>query len=73
MKKVGPLGKGLTTDNHHITTAKGDIVLYSGNQLVIFYGSNSWSYTRIGEIDDLTDWKKALGNGDITAVFTAAE
>ena len=72
-EKVGPLGKGLTTDNHQTTTTEGDIVLYSGNQIVIFYGSNSWSYTRIGKIDDLTNWKKALGSGDITAVFTAAE
>ena len=72
-EKVGPLGKGLTTDNHQTTTTEGDIVLYSGNQIVIFYGSNSWSYTRIGKIDDLTNWKKALGSGDVTAVFTAAE
>ena len=72
-EKVGPLGKGLTTDNHQTTTTEGDIVLYSGNQIVIFYGSNSWSYTRIGKIDDLTNWKKALGSGNITAVFTVAE
>ena len=72
-EKVGPLGKGLTTDNHQTTTTEGDIVLYSGNQIVIFYGSNSWSYTRIGKIDDLTDWQKALGSGDVTAVFTVAE
>ena len=72
-EKVGPLGKRLTTDNHQTTTNEGDIVLYNGNQIVIFYGSNSWSYTRIGKVDDLTNWKKALGSGDITAVFTAAE
>ena len=72
-EKVGPLGKGLTTDNHQTTTTEGDIVLYSGDQIVIFYGSNSWSYTRIGKVDDLTNWKKALGSGDVTAVFTAAE
>ncbi len=72
-EKVGSLGKGLTTENHQTTTTEGDIVLYSGNQIVIFYGSNSWSYTRIGKIDDLTDWKKALGSGDITAVFSIAE
>ncbi len=72
-EKVGPLGKELTTDNHQTTTTEGDIVLYSGNQIVIFYGSNSWNYTRIGKIDDLTDWKKALGSGDVTAVFTVAE
>ena len=72
-EKVGPLGKGLTTDNRQTTTTEGDIVLYSGDQIVIFYGSNSWSYTRIGKIDDLTDWKTALGSGDVTAVFTVAE
>ena len=72
-EKVGPLGKSLSADNHQTTTTEGDIVLYNGNQIVIFYGSNSWSYTRIGKIDDLTNWKKALGSGDITAVFTAAE
>ena len=65
-EKVGPLGKGLTTDNHQTTTTAGDIVLYSGNQIVIFYGTNSWSYTRIGRIGDLTNWKKALGSGDVT-------
>ena len=72
-EKVGPLGKGLTTDNHQATTTEGDIVLYSGDQIVIFYGSNSWSYTRIGKIDDLTNWKKALGSGNVTAVFTVTE
>ncbi len=72
-EKVGSLGKGLTTENHQTTTTEGDIVLYSGNQIVIFYGSNSWSYTRIGRIDDLADWKRALGSGDVTAVFSIAE
>ena len=69
-EKVGPLGRSLTTDNHQITTTAGDIVLYQGNQIVMFYGSNSWSYTKIGRIDDLTGWREALGNGDITAVFS---
>ena len=72
-EKVGPLGRSLTTDNHQITTTAGDIVLYQGNQIVMFYGSNSWSYTKIGRIDDLTGWKEALGNGSITAVFSLAE
>lgn len=72
-EKVGPLGKSLTTSNSQTTTVAGDIVLYNGNNIVMFYGSNSWSYTRIGKIDDLTDWAAALGSGDITAVFTLAE
>ena len=72
-EKVGPLGRSLTTDNSQTTTHAGDIVLYNGNNIVMFYGSNSWSYTRIGKVDDLTDWEKALGGGSITAVFTLAE
>ena len=72
-EKVGPLGKSLTASNSQTTTHAGDIVLYNGNNIVMFYGSNSWSYTRIGRIDDLTDWEKALGSGSITTVFTVAE
>lgn len=72
-EKVGALGRSLTTSNSQTTTHAGDIVLYNGNNIVMFYGSNSWSYTRIGKIDDLTDWEDALGSGSITAVFTLAE
>lgn len=72
-EKVGSLGKSLTTDNRQITTQAGDIVLYSGNQIVMFYGSNSWSYTKIGTIDDLSGWEEALGKGSVTAVFSLAE
>lgn len=72
-EKVGSLGRSFTTNNHQTTTSAGDIVLYSGNQIVMFYGSNSWSYTRIGKIDDLTGWEDALGSGSITAVFSIEE
>lgn len=72
-EKVGPLGRSLTTSNSQTTTSAGDIVLYNGNNIVMFYGSNSWSYTRIGKIEDLSDWEKALGSGSITAVFTSVE
>ena len=72
-EKVGSLGRSLTANDEQTTTASGDIVLYNGNNIVMFYGSNSWSYTRIGKIDDLTDWKKALGSGSITAIFTLFE
>lgn len=69
-EKVGPLGKSLTRSDKQTTTEKGDIVLYSGSNIVIFYGSNSWSYTRLGKIDDLTDWDKALGSGSVTVTFS---
>lgn len=65
-EKVGPLGTSLPTDDQQTTTQAGDIVLYAGNQIVMFYGSNSWSYTRLAHIDDLTGWEEALGSGDVT-------
>ena len=69
-EKVGPLGASLPASNSQTTTQAGDIVLYNGNQIVIFYGSNSWSYTRLGHIDDLTGWEDALGSGDVTVIFS---
>ncbi len=69
-EKVGSLGIRLPASNSQTTTQAGDIVLYNGNQIVIFYGSNSWSYTRLGHIDDLTGWEDALGSGDVTVIFS---
>lgn len=69
-EKVGSLGTSLPTSNKQTTTQSGDIVLYTGNQIVIFYGSNSWSYTRLGRIDDLSGWEDALGSGDVTVTFS---
>lgn len=69
-EKVGSLGTGLPTDDQQTTAQSGDIVLYNGNQIVIFYGSHSWSYTRLGKIDDLSGWREALGSGDVTVTFS---
>lgn len=69
-EKVGSLGTSLPASNSQTTTQSGDIVLYGGNQIVVFYGSNSWSYTRLGRIDDLSGWEEALGSGDITITFS---
>ena len=69
-EKVGALTRSLTTDNHQTTTSVGDIVLYNSNQIVMFYGSNSWSYTRIGRVENLSGWEEALGSGSITAIFS---
>ncbi|HIT59831.1 MAG TPA: hypothetical protein IAC33_01005 [Candidatus Fimousia stercorigallinarum] len=68
-EKVGSLGESLPTSDRQTTTEEGDIVLYSGNQIVIFYGANSWSYTRLGHVDDLDGWEEALGNEDVTVTF----
>lgn len=72
-EKVGSLGTSLPADDSQTTAYMGDIVLYNGNQIVIFYGSNSWSYTRIGKIDDLSGWEDALGSGDVTVTFSLGQ
>lgn len=69
-EKVGSLGQSLPTSNSQITTQAGDIVLYQGNQIVVFYGSNSWSYTPLGRIDNLTGWTEALGKGAVSVTFS---
>ena len=50
-EQVGPLGQSIPRNDRQTTTAPGDLVLYSGNQLVVFYGTNSWAYTRLGHVD----------------------
>lgn len=69
-EKVGSLGTSLPASNKQTTAQSGDIVLYNGDQIVIFYGSNSWSYTRLGRIDDLSGWEDALGSDDVTVTFS---
>ena len=51
----GSLGRSLATNNKQMTAQPGDIVLYNGSNICIFYASNSWSYTRIGKIDGLSE------------------
>ena len=71
-EQVGSIGQSLPRDDQQTTTTSGDIVLYSGNQLVVFYGSNSWAYTRLGHISDQTpeQMKALLGNGDVTITLS---
>ena len=67
-EQVGSIGSKLPRNDKQTTTAAGDIVLYSGNQMVIFYGSNSWAYTRLGHITDkdAEEMAELLSNGDVT-------
>ncbi len=71
-EKVGSLGENLPTDNSSITTNPCEFVLYDSNKLVIFYGSNTWSYTRLGKINDVTkeELKNILGEGNVTITLT---
>ena len=70
-EQVGSIGQSLPRSDVQTTTSAGDIVLYSGNQLVVFYGSNSWAYTRLGHITDKTaqELTELLGNGDVTVTI----
>lgn len=71
-EQVGPLVTDLPRNDVQTTTQAGDIVLYSGNQIVVFYGSNSWSYTRLGHITDQDHEGMAelLSNGDVTITIS---
>lgn len=66
-EQVGPLGKTYPSRDAQITTEPGDIVLYQSDQIVVFYGSNTWAYTRLGKMnlsqEEVTD---LLANGDVT-------
>lgn len=63
-EKVCSIGQSLPRNDEQITTKPGDIMLYNGNQLVIFYDSNSWAYTPIGHIDASADELEGFLSGD---------
>ena len=66
-EQVGSLGTSIVRYDVQMTTAFGDIVLYSGNNIVLFYGSNSWAYTKLGHIDlSQKELEDLLGHGDVT-------
>ena len=71
-EQVGSIGTRLPSDDEQTSTSAGDIVLYSSNQIVVFYGSNSWAYTRLGHItdQDAAGMTELLGNGDVTITIS---
>ena len=72
MEKVGPIGTSLPRNDEQISTGAGDIILYQGNSLVIYYDTNSWNFTRIGKIEGVTgeELLDAFGSGDVTVTFS---
>lgn len=70
-EKVGNLGLTLPSEDHYMKTNYGDVVLYNSSQLVIFYNSNQWSYTKIGRIEGLTQNEliTLLGKGDVNIML----
>lgn len=71
-EKVGPLPESLPTSDTRITTQAGDLILYQGRNLAIYYDTNTWSFTRLGKIDSATSAgiREFLGNGNVTVVIS---
>ncbi len=75
MEKVGDLGKDLPRNDRQTKTGPGDIILYLGRNLVIYYDRNSWSFTRIGRVEDATKESMIdiLGDGGVTVTLSRTE
>ena len=69
-EKAGPLGTTLTRNDQQITTEPGDVILYQGNQITVYYGTNTWNFTRLARIDDPTDLEEKLGDGTVQVTFS---
>ena len=70
-EKVGNLGFNLPTNDKKITTTSGDLILYQGNQLSIYYDTNTWNFTKLGRVININEenLKEILGDGDITLIL----
>ena len=73
MEKVGLLGANLPRNDERISAGPGDLILYQGRNLVIYYAPNSWNFPRLGKIDNATrdDLVSALGAGSVTVTLSA--
>lgn len=71
-EKVGSLGFSLPRNDTQITTTPGDLILYQGNQFVFYYDENSWNFTKLGHVDNLTQeqLKQLLGDGNVTITLS---
>ena len=69
-EKVGDLGAELTRNDEPITAEPGDVILYQGNQITIYYGTNSWNFTRLARIEDTEGLKDKLGEGKVTVTVS---
>lgn len=71
-EKVGRLPQNFTQNDEPISTQAGDIMLYQGDQITIFYGKNSWDYTPLGKIENITADELAdiFGKGDVTVTIS---
>lgn len=74
-EKVGDIGHTLPQNNEQITTEPGDIILYQGNKICIYYDVNSWNFTRLGKIKNVeqAELKNILGSGDVTVTLSLSD
>ena len=74
-EKVGPLGTTIPRNDEQITTEPGDVILYQGDQVTVYYDVNSWSFTRLGKVQRVSqaELKEILGDGDVTVTFSLSE
>ena len=72
MEKVGPLGTELPRNDEQIFTEAGDLILYQGNSFVMYYAPNSWNFTRLGKINNMTadELREVLGDGSVTVTLS---
>lgn len=69
-EKVGSLGTTLPRNDRRITTQAGDVILYQGNQITIYYVPNTWSFTRLAKIRGPEGLEEKLGQGSVTVTFS---
>ena len=71
-EKVGDLGFSLPKNDTQITTTYGDLILYQGNKFVLYYDENSWNFTKLGHVDNMTQeqLKELLGDGDVAITLS---
>ncbi len=72
-EKTASLGRALSSQDRSMMAQPGDVMLYQGQQIVIFYGSNRWSYTKLGAVEDLTGWAQTLGERTVRVTFSIGE
>lgn len=70
MEKVGGLGTTLPRNDTPITTTLGDVILYLGDQIAIYYRKNSWNFTKLGHIDNVEHLIEALGKGSVDVTLS---
>lgn len=71
-EKVGDLGFSLPTNDAEITTEPGDVILYQGDKITLYYDTNTWTFTRLGKVQNVTEeeLKQILGSGDVMLRFS---